>query len=91
MLTHTAIQKTDVLRIIKAQFPDTPEAALMYSVIEQAVRDLFLKPRTNPSGKKSTDYRPAAMRYLTGEMWAAEVCGVESSWITGQLKKAGML
>lgn len=69
-----------VLRKIKLQFPDTPSGSLMYSIIAQAVRDLFTK-----SGRES------AVKYLHSDMIHAEVCGVNPAWIKRLLKQAGVL
>lgn len=71
---------------IGCQFPHTPEARLMLSVINIALSDLI----TNRRGVEIERYREDARRYLSGDMWHALVCGVDPEWIRLQLRIAGI-
>ena len=66
------------------QFPATPEGKLMHAVVKQAIADLF------DVSDQSVFVRRKAADYLLGDIYSAEICGVDSSWIRGQLKKAGV-
>lgn len=73
-----------VIRKIKPQFPSSQEGQLMLAVIEQALKDLVSK-------KCEISARASAETYLTGYMAHAEVCGVDSGWITFVARRAGLL
>jgi len=70
---------------IGCQFPNTPEARLMLSIINIALSDLI----TNRRGTEVERYREDARRYLSGDMWHALVCGVDPEWVRLQLRIAG--
>ena len=75
-----SIKSNLALRTIKYQFPSTPEGNLMFSIISQAVHDL-----------KDNKYKKSSLRFLSGEMPQAELCGVESKWITNVLSKCHVI
>lgn len=65
------------LHRIATQFPDCPEANLMFAIIDQAAVDLL-----------NWGYREEAKRYL---MYSghAELCGVDPVWIRETFEKLG--
>lgn len=63
---------------IRYQLPDTEDGYLMHLVIRQAVKDLYSR---RPSVKT------AAVKYLSGYITAAELCGVNSDWVRRVLKE----
>jgi len=71
-----------VINKIGYQFPSTPEGRLQFAVVATAIRDATL-PRSK--------YKDEAARYLRGHMPQAEICGVESEWITNTLIKAKLI
>jgi len=71
-----------VINKIGYQFPSTPEGRLQFAVVATAIRDATLP------GSKCKD---EATRYLRGHMPQAEICGVESEWITNTLIKAKLI
>ena len=67
------------LHVIKPQFPDWPEAQLMFAVIRQAVVDLTKK-----------NLRIEAARFIQGNLYYAELCGLDPQWIRETLVKCGV-
>ena len=67
-----------VMRRIRAQFPETPEAKLCCAIVEQAATDLMNK-----------DYKSSAEEYLMNAKHA-ELCGVDTVWIKESFQKAGL-
>ena len=67
---------------IRHQFPKSPEGMLMFAVIATAIRDA--------SGKTGIGSKQA-ISFLSGDMPQAELCGVNSEWITEILIKMGLL
>ena len=64
---------------IAKEFPASPEGRQMFALVRRSIRDLF-----------SESQHRDARRYLSGEIPAAESCGVNSVWIREQLVKAGI-
>ncbi len=67
------------LRRIRYQFPDYPESNLMYSVVERAVLDL-----------QSRNEGYSAAKYLSGDIFHAEIIGIDSDWVRQTLRTAGV-
>jgi len=63
---------------IKPQFSKDNESQLMLAILEQAFHDFFI-----PHERKSVN------KFLTHKMPQAELCNVESAWITSTLKSCG--
>lgn len=66
------------MRRIGAQFPDKPEAKLMFGVINQAANDLL-----------EDSYKIEAERYLKNPIHA-EMCGVNPIWVRETFEKMGI-
>ncbi len=64
---------------IRYQFPACPEGKLMFSVLAQAITDLF-----------SASHRDSAIAYLTGPMRLVAMAGVDPNWVRSQLHKADL-
>jgi len=75
-----------LVRKIGHQFPDKPEARLMLAIFAGALNDLI----TNQSGYEVEAARRQAAEYLSGDIWHAQICGVDPEWIRYQLKTAGI-
>ena len=73
--------------VITHQFPESPEGQLMAAVVCCAVMDLHRPTSVWSPHKFHVD---SAREYLSGEMWHAEICGVDSDWIRSVLDKAGI-
>lgn len=72
------------LKVIRTQFPETPEGALMFAVIAQAVEDATAKPQPNAQNHDRRNFqarRLDAVEYLTGNIPHAHVAGVNPRWI----------
>ena len=77
-------------RKIESQFPVSPEARLMYSIVECALVDSVKTIGQNKKGEKSMQDlqdRSSARRYLSGDMVHCEMCGVSSEWVRGLITK----
>jgi len=71
-----------VTRKIKPQFPcHQPEGALMFAIVENAIKDLVSVGDANQS---------TAKHYLNGRMIHAEICGISADWIRRVLKEANL-
>lgn len=68
-----------VMRRIRFQFPDSPEAKLCCAIVWQAANDLL--------DKKEHD---SAVRYLK-DAKHAELCGVDPVWVRESFEKSGLL
>jgi len=82
---------TLAVKKIRMQFPDDPHYNLYFSVIERAILDLM--PRTNKSTNKIKEHarlKSTAKKYLSGEIYHAEACGVDSQWIRRIMKEANI-
>jgi len=75
-----------LVRKIGHQFPDKPEARLMLAIFASALNDLI----TNQRGFEAEAARRKAAEYLMGNIWHAQICGVDPDWIRYQLKTAGI-
>lgn len=78
----TPTQRVDaVCQKIRYQIPDTEEGDVMYLVVRQAVKDLY---------SRRESVRAAAVKYLSGPIEAAEICGIESDWVRRVLREGGI-
>jgi len=67
---------------IRHQFPGSTEGRLMYSIIALAISDAASSNGINARQAKT---------FLSNEMPQAELCGVNSNWITDVLVKMNLL
>jgi len=67
---------------IRHQFPGSAEGRLMYSIIALAISDAISSNGINSEQAKT---------FLLNEMPQAELCGVDSNWITNVLVKMNLL
>jgi len=76
---------------IRTQFPKDPYSQLYFAVVEQAIIDLT--PR-NPATRQAiaiyNKARDSAKSYLSGTIYHAEACGVDSKWIHRIMKEANI-
>jgi len=87
-----------VRRLLSRQFPKSPGGRLMCAVVCQAISDAF-DPRLytpNPSARPQTinetkSSEASAHRYLCGDMYHANLAGVEPEWIRMVIKRAGFV
>ena len=72
-----------IKRKLKHAWPELPEAQLMLACVENAIEDAFLPVNKTSQSNcyRSWNDKVAAIQYLSGEMWHAEVCGMDSNWI----------
>ena len=87
-----------VLLKVKPQFPDLPEAKLMFAVFEQALWD-SIKPKPKQTPKLSDKaYKSQllvwdrnvreAKHFLQGRMYCVVICDVDVSWVKKVIEKA---
>lgn len=86
--THTRTEEKLLLvkRRIKFVFPKTPEGKLMFSVVMACIEDAFL-PKTYERNAREIS---RAQRYIKGNMYHAEIAGVDSEWIRRVLNEEGL-
>ena len=87
-----------IAKKIKTQFPDYPEAFLMFSIVECALTDSVMTIGIYQKGKLKGEEmiqdlidRASAIRYLSSDMPHCEMCGVSSYWVRGLISKLDML
>ena len=88
--------------IISSQFPTQPEAKLFLAVIERSILDIALVMRRyDELKKKPTEKRLrkfnviraeviGSIRKLSGQIYFAEACGVDSDWVRQVIKRCGL-
>lgn len=72
------------LKVIYAQFPKTPEGALMFAVIAQAVEDAIARPQLTARDYELRNFqarRQDTAKYLIGNIPHAHAVGVDHRWI----------
>lgn len=78
IVTPRAYARAAIVKIGK-QFPTSPDGKLMFAIVANAILDLLEKSERNE-----------AIRYLRGDMWHANKCGVEPDWIRKVLTECGV-
>ena len=76
-----------VQRVIKGQFPQTPEGIMFFNVIARALDDAISEPTKTLHPR---DIR-TAITYLLGRMEHAWLAGVDGQWIRDIMKNCGLL
>jgi len=76
LLTLDAIHVKAIVRKAKCQFTPSAEANLMFSIFEQATRDLFVNSLKSESAN-----------YLVKDIPHLEILGISSKWIRQLIKK----
>ncbi len=90
MLYSTKERAAVALKVIRTQFPETPEGALMFAVIAQAVEDATAKPQPKAQNHEQRNFqvrRLDAVEYLTGNLLHAQAAGVDPRWIQRIFKR----
>lgn len=78
------------LKVIRTQFPETPEGALMFAVIAKAVEDAIAEPGVRGADRDRHTFharRLDAVEYLTGNLPHAQAVGVDHRWIQRIFKR----
>ncbi len=70
----------DVEKEIRYQFNRSPEGALMFEVVAQAIRERF----------GSLHHWRDAKQYLQGTMYHAQLAGVDPEWVRHKIKQEGL-
>ena len=81
-----------VIARVQPQFPETPEAKLMYAIFEQALKDLVYRHLVIRGSVSAMDCKRrenarrlhnqnTAQQYVKSDMPHAEICDVDSDWI----------
>jgi len=81
-----------VAKKIRYEFPYSPDGALLFGVIYQALFDASSPVSIGRVSAINGSYndRESAREYLQGYMGHAEICGIDSSRIRIIIKKIGM-
>jgi hypothetical protein len=74
-----------ICRKIRAQFGDSPEHKLFFSVVQKAILDVA------DQSKRNGFYRSSALRYLRDDLVHAEACDVDAEWIRSLLRKTHLI
>ena len=83
-LANLAIKK------IALSYPETPEGKLGFAVTERAILDAYDFKERKVNGIDISD-REGALSYLNeGEMYWAEMCGVNSDYIRRVIRQVGL-
>lgn len=75
-----------IARKIRSEFPDTPEANLMFAIIYQALKDAASVDAAHLTYAE----RESAIDYLQGDIPHAAICGVDSDYIKKVIKHVGL-
>ncbi len=76
-----SLRRRAAMRKISYQFPNYPECQLMCAIVMHAIIDL---------GSTDKAIKLPAIRYLSGSIYHAELCEVDSVWIREVLTKCGV-
>lgn len=78
-----ALRARAAARKIEQQFPETPEAKLMFAVIYRALSDAYIR--------RGKGHVAEARRFLfRNPIVHAELCGVDTEWIHKVLRDGGL-
>jgi len=77
---------------IEAQFPEEPEAKLLFAIIKQSILDIsnetiYKRRELNLVAKQD---KRDAIRYLNGDIYWLELLGIEVEWIRRLLREHGI-
>ena len=80
VMAKTDDELVKIKQIILDEFPQSPEGQLMASIIGKCVEDIYYPERRYSEVN-------TAIHYLNGDMYHAEMCGVDPDWIRDLILK----
>lgn len=92
--TRKALAKIAILKL-SDHYEKTPEGNLWFFVLAQAIKDLgFLLDKSKPKEKTKQiirqGYIDSMLRYFEGDIFAAEIIGINSEYVRRVLEGVGL-
>lgn len=83
-----------ITKMLRYQFPDSPEGKLWLDVIVLALRDAISKKPNYPKSGRAAEWRMRkdnAINFLQGDIEPATMCGVRPEWVRSIIKDGGII